>query len=369
MVLKHLNKINAKLHFNKMALIDSYRNTVSNKQKEVAVLSSAKAKEQAKIPDYNKKIIAATEVIRKSKSVSTINTRQKDIERYNKTIADIGKKIAELESKIAKKNKEIFDYQVKIDKEHALINKRQRTDSEKREKDYEKNVRNINNTLSHHGRLHTSTINEIQELKKIPEKITILFLASNPIDQAQLRLDEEARAIGEMIRKTKHRDSIKLESYWALQTIDLLQALNEHDPTIVHFSGHGSDNDEIVFQTKEGNTKLVSKEALVQTMMSSSDNIKLVFFNTCYSQNQAKAVSEFVDATIGMNTSIGDDAARIFSSQFYSSIGFGHCISKAFQQAKAFIMLEGISEENTPQLFIKDGLNGEEIILVQPGSK
>ena len=182
----------------------------------------------------------------------------------------------------------------------------------------------------------------------------------------QLRLDEEARAIGEMIRKAKLRDSVKLESCWALQAMDVLQALNEYQPTIVHFNGHGSDADEIVFQTAEGNAKLVSKEAIVQTMMSASDNIRLVFFNTCYSRNQAEAISKFVDATIGMNTSIGDDAARIFSSQFYSSIGFGFSVNKAFQQAKAMLMLEGISEENAPELFIKEGLSGDDIILVQP---
>lgn len=95
-------------------------------------------------------------------------------------------------------------------------------------------------------------------------------------------------------------------------------------------------------------------------------NIRLVFFNTCYSINQAEAVSQFVDATIGMNTSIGDETARIFSSQFYSAIGFGLSVAKAFQQAKALVMMEGIPEENTPELFIKNGLNAEEIILVQP---
>ena len=128
--------------------------------------------------------------------------------------------------------------------------------------------------------------------------------------------------IAHMIRNAKHRDSVKLESSWAVQTIDLLQALNEFNPTIVHFSGHGSDQDEIVFQSPDGNAILVSKEAIVQTIVASSDNIRLVFFNTCFSKNQAQAVSKHLEATIGMNTSIGDEAARVFSSQFYSSISF-----------------------------------------------
>lgn len=349
-----------------MAQIDSYRSSLISRQNELSKLTSDKAKEQLKISDLNKKINSASDAIRRTKSTSTINSKLKEIDRYNTDIANTTKKIADLESKIVKKNKEIFDYQTKIDKEQILIDKKRKTENEKLQKEQERNIRTINDTLSYHNRLHRNTIIEIEELKRIPEKITVLFLASNPIDQAQLRLDEEARAIAEMIRKAKHRDSVKFESCWALQTMDLLQALNEYDPTIVHFSGHGSDNDEIVFQTQDGKAKLVSKEAIVQTMMASADNIRLVFFNTCYSRNQAEAVSEFVEATIGMNTSIGDKAARVFSSQFYSAVGFGLSVGKAFQQAKALLMMEGIPEENTPELFIKPGLSSEKIILVQP---
>lgn len=349
-----------------MAIIDSYRNSKITKQKELAKLTRDKAKEFTKISDLNRKINSASDAMKRTKSISTINSKLKEIERYQKNIASTNKKIADLETKIGKKEKEIFDYQTKIDKEQNSIDKKKTAEAKKFSELQERNLRSINSTLHQHNKLHLDTINEIKILKNIPKKITVLFLASNPIDQVQLRLDEEARSISEMIRKAKHRDAVKLESCWALQPMDLLQSLNDFNPTIVHFSGHGSDDDEIVFQAQDGTAKLVSKEAIVQTMMASSENIRLVFFNTCYSNNQAEAVSQFVDATIGMNTSIGDDAARIFSSQFYSSIGFGLSVAKAFQQAKALVMMEGILEENTPQLFIKYGLNADEIILVQP---
>lgn len=349
-----------------MAVIDTYRNSKINKQKELATLASHKSKEFAKLSDLNKKINTASDAIKRTKNNSTITSKLKDIERYNREIANTNKKIADYESKIVRKEKEISDYQNKIDKEQNNIDKKRKIEADNIVRQQESNLRNINSTLGYHNEIQSNILSEINQLKKIPEKITVLFLASNPIDQVQLRLDEEARSISDMIKKTKHRDSVKFESCWALQPMDLLQALNDYNPAVVHFSGHGSDNDEIVFQSANGTAKLVSKEAIVQTMMVSADNIRLVFFNTCYSVNQAEAVSKIVDATIGMNTSIGDEAARIFSSQFYSSIGFGFSIAKAFQQAKALLMMEGIKEENTPQLFIKEGLNADEIILVKP---
>jgi len=349
-----------------MALIDTYRNSKLTKEKERAKLVSDKAKEHLKIAVLSKKAQAARDAIRRTKTVSTINTKLKEIDKCNSDIATITKKIADMEAKIVNKDKEIVAYQIKIDKEQSSLDKKKQTAETKFKKDQDKSLRDIDDTLTSHNALHLQTQSEIRALKDIPQKITVLFLASNPLDLTQLRLDEEARAIANMIRQSKYRDAVRFESRWALQPMDLLQAINEFNPTIVHFSGHGSDNEEIAFQDQNGKMKLVTKEAIVQTMMASAENIRLVFFNTCYSKKQAEAISEFVEATIGMNTSIGDDAARIFSSQFYSSIGFGHSVDKAFQQAKALVMMEGINEENTPELFVRGELNASEIILVKP---
>ena len=49
-------------------------------------------------------------------------------------------------------------------------------------------------------------------IKKIPEIITALFLASNPIDTPSLRLDAKSRAIQEVIRKSDYRDTIRFEN-------------------------------------------------------------------------------------------------------------------------------------------------------------
>jgi hypothetical protein len=167
-----------------------------------------------------------------------------------------------------------------------------------------------------------------------------------------------------MIRKSEYRDAVRLESRWAVRPLDVLQAINECNPRVIHFSAHGSDDEEIVFQDEAGFTKLVSKEAIAQTLAAASGDIQLVFFNTCYSRPQAEAVVEHVPAAIGMNTSIGDEAARVFSAQFYSAIGFGLSMERAFRQAKAALMLEGIREELTPELFITDDLDASELVLV-----
>lgn len=350
----------------KMSVIDTYRNNITRKKQEIAKLSSDRAKETQKIPDLKKKIISAGDAIGRTKSQSTIKSKLNEIKRAEKTLADIDKKVASVDTKIASKDKEISNEEKKLRAEVERAEKKKIDDEKKRLKESEKQMKLINDTINNHSRVQSEMQSALINLQNIPEKITVLFMASNPIGVAPLRLDEEARSIYEMIRKSEHRDSVKFETRWATRPMDILQAINELNPDVIHFSGHGSDTEELVLQDVDGSPKLVSKEAIVQTMMISSDKIRLVFFNTCFSYGQAKAIVEHIEAAIGMNTSIGDYAARIFAAQFYSAIGFGHSLEKAFNQAKSALMLEGIPEEKTPELYVKENLSASDIIIVRP---
>lgn len=332
---------------------------------ELSRLQQEKAREQKKLSDLKSKINSVTSTLSRA-SANSLKSKLNEISRLEANSSTLTAKLAGLESKISKKHKDVVDLQSKIDKEHSKEVKKEKLNLDRLHQDQQRTLRSINTTLNDHERWHIETMNAVKDLKNIPEKIVVLFLASNPIDQASLRLDAEAREISEMIKKSKHRDAITFQTCWAVRPKDVLQAINEHNPSIVHFSGHGSDNDEIIFETENGQTKVVSKEAIVQTMMASSDDIRLVFFNTCYSKNQAHAVVKHVEAAIGMQTSIGDRAALVFSSQFYSAIGFGHSLERAFDQAKALLMLEGIPEEETPELFIREGLSASDIFIIKP---
>lgn len=207
-------------------------------------------------------------------------------------------------------------------------------------------------------------IDEGVEEADAPRRLTIVFFAANPRDQATLALDEEVRDVAERIRKTDHRDVIDLRPKLAVRPGDIIEALNRERPQIVHFSGHGSATDELVFQDEFGGTKLVSKEALASTIATVADEVRLVLFNNCFSQEHAREAAKHVEAAIGMNTSISDDAARLFSAEFYAALGYGRPVETAFRQATARLMLEGLPEDQTPQLFTRHGVDAGSLIVV-----
>lgn len=349
-----------------MAQIDTYRNTLSRKQQELVKLKQDLAREQCKLSPLQRKIISANDAIRRTKIASTVKSKLREIEQANKSIADIQKKCGNIQDKIAKKEKEVANAENDCRKEEARLSKKAAEAEKKRVQEAARQSAAFEASLRQQGETQLKMQMEIEKLKAIPEKITVLFLAANPIDTQPLRLDEEARAIQKRIRLSEYRDSVIFESRWATRSSDILQAINETNPTIVHFSGHGTPSGDLVLLNPDGTKRIVRKEAISMAISTASDSIKLVVFNACFSEVQAQSVVSYVDAAIGMSTSIGDEAACVFASQLYSAIGFGHSLQTSFRQAIAQLMLEGIDEENTPKLYVKDGLDSDNIVFVHP---
>lgn len=343
-----------------------YRNTLVRKKDELLKLKRDLTREQSKISPLQRKILSAESAIKRTKSASTVNSKRREIEQANKSLTAIQKKCESIQDKITKKEKEVTTAEKNCRNEEEKLNKKAANAEKKRLQEAARQAASFEASIQQQGEVQAQMQMEIERLKAVPEKISVLFLAANPIDTPQLRLDEEARAIQERIRLSEYRDSVVFESRWATRSSDILQAINETNPTVVHFSGHGAQSGELALLNPDGTTKIVSKEAISMAMSTASDTIRLVVFNACFSEAQAQSVVDYVDAAIGMTTSIGDEAACVFASQLYSAIGFGLSLQTAFRQAIAQLMLEGIKEENTPKLYVKNGLDANDIVLVQP---
>lgn len=346
---------------------DMYRRQVANIRDAITKLMDQKARESQKAADAGKRSLAAVAAASKTKLLSTATSKLKEANRYADSQAKSLGEVAKLEKKIAAEQKKLATAQGRLDGEEAKTLRKRNIEQQKLQEAQKRQFREVESNLKMHDSLHREASVRIDKLSALPEKITVAFFATDPATASDRRLllDEEVRGIHQKIRLSDHRDAVKLESRWALRPGDILQYMNELKPTIVHFSGHGSDHDELVLQDRNGDAALVSMDSIVGTF-ELYDSVRLVFFNTCHSFNQAAACTRYVDAAIGMNQSIGDEAARVFSAQFYSAIGFGHSIPNAFRQAKTALMLEGIAEESTPELHLRDGVDESDLILVKP---
>ena len=350
----------------KMSIIETYRNSITRKRETITKLLNDKAKESTKVANASKKIDSARSAINRTSNQTTIKNRLRDIERAEKDKSESYKKIALIDGKISKLEKEIVNDEKRMSQEQVREQKKQYRKDADLQRMTQRQIDSVNRTLQLHEDIQSDMQDQIEVLSRLPKKITVLFLAANPKHTDSLRLDEEAREIQERIRRSEYRDTITFVSRWAVRTGDIIEAINEVKPDIIHFSGHGNEDGDLVFENEYGEPKLVKKEAMTSAISTVSDRVRFMFFNACFSAEQAESIVEHIDAAIGMTDSIGDLAAVAFASQFYSSVGYGNSVRIAFEQAKANLMLEGIDEENTPDLYVKHGLSADDIYLVRP---
>jgi hypothetical protein len=184
--------------------------------------------------------------------------------------------------------------------------------------------------------------------------VRILFLAADPSDITRLRLGQELRDIREKLQLSQQRENFTLHSRESVRPSDITQAIHDISPQIVHFSGHGSKTGELYFENSTGKSQPVEPDALESLFELIADQVNCVVLNACYSEIQAKAISKHIPFVIGMSQAIGDRAAIAFAVGFYKALGAGHSFEKAYGFAKVEMQLEGLQENLTPVIYIKE---------------
>ncbi len=206
---------------------------------------------------------------------------------------------------------------------------------------------------------------------------TVLFLAANPVRTQRLQLAEECRVIEDKIRKSKFRDQIRFCSWWAARPADLLRALIEDTPAVLHFSGHGYGHQGLCFQSDDGGETSVSTDVLAQVMRAAGASVTVVVLNACYSEIQAQALVAHIPCVIGMPDAIGDEAAILYAESFYSALASGKSVGSAHQFGLAALALHPTSghtrhikstettlDEASPKLLTGSYIDADRIYIV-----
>ncbi|WP_373462075.1 MULTISPECIES: CHAT domain-containing protein [unclassified Calothrix] len=185
-------------------------------------------------------------------------------------------------------------------------------------------------------------------------------MTANPQGTSQLRLDQEVRDIREGLQRARQRDQFILEQKWAVRPRDIQRAMLDINPSIIHFSGHGTGDEGLVFEDETGSAKLVDGEALAGLFELFAEQVECVVLNGCYSEVQAEAIAQHVNYVIGMKKAIPDKAAIEFAVGFYDALGAGKPVEFAHKFGCAAIRLAGIPEQLTPVLKKKPNINEKE---------
>lgn len=192
------------------------------------------------------------------------------------------------------------------------------------------------------------------------EKTRILFLSANPWTTSRILVDEEAREIFERIQEGPYREHFELHKHTATRPIDLQRLLLLHQPHIVHFSGHGSKRQKLIFGGAPGRGKTVDREGLAELFALYNRHVRLVLLNACFTKAQARSIAQAVDYAVGTGQGIGDKAGVAFAGAFYRALGFGRSIRESFESAKAELGLTKMPRTQGIELFMREGVEEDD---------
>ncbi len=162
-----------------------------------------------------------------------------------------------------------------------------------------------------------------------PGAIRLLLLQAAPTDKARLRLGAEEREIATIAREQSPRQ-LHVTSSPATRTTDIIRALLEARPTIVHFAGHGEPDGSILFEDDAGGSQPVRAAALA-AVFADLRGLECVVMNTCYLGRYADDLLVTVGTVIGSMSSIDDECALAFSRGFYRGLTHGETTAEAYR--------------------------------------
>lgn len=195
--------------------------------------------------------------------------------------------------------------------------------------------------------------------------LNVLYSTSNPDVKSPLRVEAEMRQVQEVVRGSKLRDNVALHYRPAADLTSIMDGLNDIEPGIVHFSGHGFSGGIAVdhAEVRPSRGKVVTFDILAKAVDAVDNPPQVIVLNSCHSVGAKSAFLPPAKAIVVMGDSISDLAATAFAARFYAAIASGQSLQAAFKQGLVAVEAVSISEAKTPQLFVANGVNANKLIL------
>ncbi len=198
--------------------------------------------------------------------------------------------------------------------------------------------------------------------------LQVLVVVCSPTNLATLDVDAEVQRIRHALAGLEQSGQVQLTVLPHAHLADLRGVLRRAPVHVLHFIGHGGFDDRtgdgmLAFEDDHQLAHLVSGSALA-TVIHDQDKLRLVVLNACEGARQSPAdpfggvaqslVAQGIPAVVAMQFEITDEAATVFSAEFYSALADGYPIDAALAEARVAVFSDDNDVEwGTPVLYLR----------------
>lgn len=178
-----------------------------------------------------------------------------------------------------------------------------------------------------------------------PRQHRILVVAADPEATSSDFLQEEVNVIDESFGESKGIRPI-IDAVRTSNQGQLAEAISQFEPSIVHFSGHGSPSGRVIYEDRAGWLRNVTGTTLAKTLARLNSRPQCVVLNGCRVSREVNSLQFVADNVISVShQSDGVDFTPIVSRALYKGIGRGLGFSDAFGLLESKLAESGFRDE------------------------
>jgi hypothetical protein len=171
----------------------------------------------------------------------------------------------------------------------------------------------------------------------VSDHAVALWLGASPAEVKPLELEEEIRDI--QLAQAGLAGRLAVTAISVARPMDLYRELENREPAIVHFSGHGHTAG-LLFQDDSGKPRPLLAADLAEQFRLAGDSVRVAVLAACFADSYSDALWPYVDCVIAMRGKVGDTDARMFARELYRSLAKGDSVQTAFDRAMSVMRLE-----------------------------
>jgi hypothetical protein len=183
-----------------------------------------------------------------------------------------------------------------------------------------------------------------------PGAARLLFLSANTNDRSPLAVDREYNRVRSRLQALGVWPEwrVAVEHVPAVAWEQLPEQLLMHAASIVHFAGHGHPDGSLEFSAHDGRSQRIHADGLARLFERYASQVRLIVLNACYSDALAAALTEHIDAVVGMPHAVSDEAAILFAPTFYQQLAGGKSVQDAFEVGRALLLGQASHSGSSP---------------------
>jgi len=197
--------------------------------------------------------------------------------------------------------------------------------------------------------------------------LRILVVIASPQGWPRLNVEREWAAIGDALTERQRARLVSVDRLRAPTISELQRWLRLNEVHVLHFVGHGYFDDRLddgmlMFSDADGRAAPISS-AVLGTHIRDHDPLRLVVLNACRTARAADSdpyggmaqglIQQEAAAVVAMQFPISDDAAIVFTREFYGAAADGEPLDQAMVSARKALLADHGQEWATPVLFLR----------------